>query len=484
MTPGKILVAAGLLALTTHPPASANIVDPIPRRITKGSFAIDLLTVAAGLVGPNHLTDAGDGTDRKFVVDRPGQIRLIQDGQLASRPFLDISDRTITGVERGLFGLAFHPGFADPNSPGFRTLYTYNSEEVSNTVDFPLPPFPTNSVAADHNSVIAEWKVSANDPNVVDLGTRRELLRIAQPQANHNGGALAFSPIDGNLYIALGDGGAANDMGPGHSPQGNGQNTGNILGNILRIDPLNTALTSGSANPISANGQYRIPADNPFVGATPGVDEIFASGFRNPFRMSFDAADGRLIVGDVGQDNIEEVDIVTRGGNYGWRLKEGSFRFDPATGEVSLDLNPDPNLIDPVAEYDHDEGLSIIGGFVYRGTAIPELQGRYIFGDFGRFGESPGRLFETDLITGQISELIIGPDDRSLGASLLGFGQDAQNELYVLAATAPNASQTSGGIVYRIVPLSVVPEPTSGALMSLGVLGLLGYVKRRGAATA
>ena len=222
--------------------------------------------------------------------------------------------------------MAFHPGFDDPTSPGFRTLYTYNSEATSRPADFSTIPTGSNP---NHQSVISEWKVSATNPNQVDVSSRREVMRIDQPQANHNGGALAFSPVDGQLYISLGDGGGANDAKGrpndiGHTrPQGNGQDTTNVLGDILRINPLAT----GAGN-LSANGQYRIPTDNPYVGADPGVDEIFASGLRNPFRMSFDALTGDLIVGDVGQNALEEVNIVTKGGNYGWNLKEGSFLFD------------------------------------------------------------------------------------------------------------------------------------------------------------
>ena len=194
--------------------------------------------------------------------------------------------------------------------------------------------------------MISEWKVSASNPNQVDVSTRREVMRIDQPQANHNGGALAFSPVDGQLYISLGDGGGANDgkgrpQDIGHTrPQGNGQDTTNVLGDILRINPL----TTGAGN-LSANGQYRVPTDNPYVGANPGVDEIFASGLRNPFRMSFDSLTGDLIAGDVGQGAIEEVNIITKGGNYGWNLKEGTFLFDVEChrGRVRHDRpRPDP----------------------------------------------------------------------------------------------------------------------------------------------
>jgi glucose/arabinose dehydrogenase len=195
--------------------------------------------------------------------------------------------------------------------------------------------------------VVAEWTVDPADPNVVDLLSRRELLRIDEPQSNHNGGDMHFGP-DGMMYIALGDGGAADDQGAGHSSEGNAQDLNNVLGKILRIDVDGTN---------SANGKYGVPADNPFVGK-PGVDEIFAYGFRNPYRFSFDRVTGKLYVGDVGQNDVEEIDIVSSGGNYGWRLKKGSFFFDPnadAAGfTTTLPVAPVPrDVIEPIAEYDH-----------------------------------------------------------------------------------------------------------------------------------
>jgi glucose/arabinose dehydrogenase len=276
--------------------------------------------------------------------------------------------------ERGLLGLAFHPDYATNGK-----LYTFTSEPVTGPADFTvadLPPLDAEDLR--HQSVVAEWQVSIADPDVVDPGSRRELLRIDNPQFNHNAGMLNFGP-GGNLFIAIGDGGAANDDAPGHGLQGNGQNPANVLGTILRID------VDGNN---SANGEYGIPVAAPFstlttdpTGTIP--DEIFAYGFRNPYRFNFDSETGALIVGDVGQDNIEEVDIVTAGGNFGWRFKEGSFAFDFTDGSVSNDLTGiPPGLNDPVLEYDHDEGISVIGGFVYRGSAIPELVGNYVFGDF------------------------------------------------------------------------------------------------------
>jgi len=434
---------------------------PFVQTIEKGTLTVELETIASGLAAPLHLEPAADGTDRLFVVDQPGRVRIIQGGLLLPTPFLDVTARIVSPLgflgtydvndfdERGLLGIALHPGFADPAAAGYQKLYTYTSEPNDVSPDFTTDPAPA---IIDNHSVIAEWTVDSVDPNAVDTATRRELMRIDQPQFNHDGGMLAFGH-DGYLYISLGDGGAGNDVGDGHGTTGNGQNKDTVHGSILRIDPLDPAATPLSPNPVSVNGAYRIPADNPFVGV-PGVDEIYAYGFRNPYRFSFDSATGKLIVGDVGQDHVEEIDIVQKGGNYGWNLKEGAFRFDPNNGNVSNDLTGLPaNLLDPVAEYDHDDGTSIIGGYIYRGTAIPELAGKYVFGDFSRgFFIPEGRVFYADLDTGEISEFTIGLDDLPLGLFMKGLGQDAAGELYLLAS--PNLGPYgTDGVVLKIVDL-------------------------------
>ncbi len=441
---------------------------PIPEPIEKGAIKVELELVADGLTSPVHLTHAGDGTNRLFVVDQPGQIRIIEDGVLLETPFLDVSDRLVElgffGTfdendfdERGLLGVAFHPDYANPGKPGHGKIYTYTSEPADTDADFTVP-LP-DGLLFDHQSIITEWTVDA-DPDIIDISTRREIVRIDQPQFNHDGGMLAFGP-DNYLYISLGDGGAANDAAPGHGDIGNGQNIGNVLGTILRIDPIHPSDTSRPRrDKISANRQYRIPAGppgnrNPFVrgrGHRQGVDEIYAFGFRNPWRFSFDTVTGELIVGDVGQNQIEEIDIVTKGGNYGWNLKEGSFKFDPNTGDVSDDLNDLPDeLIDPVAEYDHDEGITVIGGYVYRGSAIPELVGRYVFGDFSSgFFVPDGRLLYADLTTGLIEEFILGFDDHDLSLYVKAFGQDQDGELYLLAG-ANLGPFGSNGQVLKIV---------------------------------
>ncbi len=414
----------------------------------KGPVRIELEQLASGLVAPNDLTSVGD--DRLFVNQQDGRIRIIKSGTLLATPFLDVSARLIASTgERGLLGLAFHPDYNNAASPGFRKFYTYTSEPVTGAADFTVP----KSTAFDHQSVVAEWQVSAGNPDLADPATRREVLRIDQPQPNHNGGKIAFRPGEPYLYISLGDGGGGRDVGDGHTPDlGNGQDLTNVLGAILRIDPLDPGLTGGSADPISANGKYRVPAGNPFINSPTAVEEIYAYGFRNPFRFSFDEPTGRLIVGDVGQANIEEVDFVEAGKNYGWNRKEGSFLFNKSNSTITPDPNPDPALTNPVLEYSHEDGVAVIGGFVLRGTAVPALIGQYIFGDYLNPVTGTGRLFYSDFSGGLTQELRLGDPERDLGLLLKGFGQDANGEVYALG------DSNGVGIVYKIV--SVPANPT------------------------
>ena len=275
--------------VSTPTPTATPSATPLLPLINTGPISIELQAVATGLNAPNNLVPSGDG--RLFIVEQGGRIRLLKNGTLQSTPFLDLSSRLVTlagSDERGFLGLAFHPGFSDPASPGFRKFYTYTSEPVSGPADFTVP----DPVAFNHQSVVAEWQASAANPDIADPATRREVLRVDEPQANHNGGQLAFRPGEPYLYISLGDGGAANDVGDGHNPAiGNGQDLTAALGKILRIRPLDPALTPASVDPVSANGKYRVPIDNPFINSGTALHEIYAYGLRNPFRFSFDAAD-------------------------------------------------------------------------------------------------------------------------------------------------------------------------------------------------
>ena len=362
-----------------------GLLNPLP----DADREISLQLVAEGLTSPIALMEPPDGSGRLFVVDQTGLIRIVAaDGTLLAEPFLDVRSRMVTlrpnFDERGLLGLAFHPGYR--TNGRFFVYYT--------------APLRAGAPAGfDATATISEFRVSGN-ANRADASSERIVLRVDKPQFNHNGGTIAFGPDDGYLYISLGDGGGANDNNVlGHVDDwysenggGNGQDiTQNLLGSILRID-------------VDGGAPYGIPADNPFR-AGPGLDEIYAYGFRNPYRFSFDMG-GRndLLVGDAGQGLWEEVSRVTRGGNYGWNVKEGTHCFDAENNRVSPATCPatDPvtgiPLTDPVIEYAHLSngglGLVVVGGYVYRGDQVPRLRGRYIFGDWSKsFGEMDGQIF-------------------------------------------------------------------------------------------
>lgn len=422
--------------------------NPIPARIPLGPVRVELQQVASGLVSPTLLISAPDGTNRQFILDQPGKVWVIENGTMRTTPFLDVSARLVplnpNFDERGLLGLAFDPSFNDPASVGHRRIFTYTSELPAGTPDFPNPYL---TQPANNHSIVASWRVSASDPNTVDPNSRQELMRIEDPQANHNGGHMAFGP-DGFLYLAIGDGGGANDTNPnGHNPTtGNGQDPNIILGKIVRIDVNGTN---------SANGKYGIPPTNPFA-MTGGLKEIFALGFRNPYRFSFNGPE--LLVGDVGQRSVEELNRVELGKNYGWRLKEGTFKFNPADGTVTNDLSGLPaDLVDPIAQYDRDEGISIIGGFVYNGTGIPGLQGKYIFADFAKpDAGAAGRLFYYDFTAAEIREFVIGRASRPLGLYVKGMGLDQNGEIYVLGALERGPTGTTG-VVYRLTAVPSQP---------------------------
>jgi uncharacterized protein (TIGR03437 family) len=363
-----------------------------------------LIPVASGLSSPLYLTNARDGSGRLFILERPGRIRVMRRGETSpvTRPFLDITAKVMLGGERGLLGLAFHPE------------YKTNRRFFVNYTRIP-----------DGATVISEFKVSASNPYVAEAD-ERVLLTIAQPFSNHNGGMIEFGH-DGYLYIGMGDGGSAFD------PGNRAQNIEDLLGKMLRIDVNN------------ANGMapYSSPQDNPFFGATPGRDEIYAVGLRNPFRWSFDRLTGQLYLGDVGQNVIEEIDIITRGGNYGWRVFEGTqcTALDPC----------DPGLFSPpIYEYDHSGGrCSVTGGYVYRGSRGTFPNGSYLFGDF-----CTGEIFILNNNT--VSTLL---DTDLLIAS---FGEDELGEIYVadlggrvFRLATPGVASTVSAASYKGSPLAI-----------------------------
>ncbi|MBI2425907.1 MAG: PQQ-dependent sugar dehydrogenase [Candidatus Hydrogenedentes bacterium] len=449
----------------------APLENPILAAITPGDRIIALETAVAGLPAPLGAVFPDDASGQMLVFDQTGVVIAVASGGGQST-FLDLSTRLVdlgiggpgTYDERGFLGFALHPDY--PTDP---RVYTYSSEPAGSGT----PDFEVADNTVEHHSVVAEWTVVGN---AVDTGSRNELMRIEQPQFNHNGGCMRFGP-DGYLYIGLGDGGAADDDPPGHSAGGNGQDLTSILGTIVRID-----VDNGGA--LSANGKYGIPLDNPFVGIA-GLDEIYAYGFRNPFSFSFDMATGDLLVGDVGQNDIEELDVVASGGNYGWNMKEGSFLFNSnGAGDGFVTGQQDvPGLIDPVAEYDHDEGLAIQGGFVHHGPD-PELAGLYIAGDFSRgFGAPDGRLFYLEPGSNTFREFRIGFPTQNLGLYVKGFAQDLEGNVYVCASTAL-APAGSGGAVYKIVPANIDLPITGGywplalLALALGALGTGLYLRR------
>lgn len=451
------LVVVSIIGLAS--PALANHADPIPEKIPVSDADFELELVADGFTTPVLGIHAPRNNKQLFVVDQVGTITAVKlepnrhGGVPDSFTFLDVGPNGADLLvplgafgagsfdERGLLGLAFDPDYRKNG-----LIYTYTSEPLdSGTPDFTTLADDEPREDNASLSVIRQWRVDKprQRGSVVDSGSSRVLLRIEQPQFNHNGGDIAFGP-DSALYIALGDGGMADDQGAGHPEGGNGQDLseGNVLGKILRIDP------QGSN---SANGQYGIPAANPFVGQE-GADEIFAYGFRNPFRMSFDSKTGDLYAADVGQNDIEEVDIVVSGGNYGWPIKEGTFLFDMNGDEAGFTTDDSPGvpagLIDPIAQYDHDEGVSVTGGFVYRGNRVKDLRDTYVFGDFTTSFAGPlGRLFHID-DNGELAELV--PASGPVGMFISGFGQDRKGELYVMGQQGFTPVGTTGQ-VFKLV---------------------------------
>jgi len=326
--PGAVLAARTAVGGAPE----AVLAAPTDARIT-------LRLIASGLSKPVFATSANDGTGRMFIVEKTGKIKILQNGRIRSTPFLNISSEVSKGTEQGLLGLAFHPSFKSNHK-----LYI-------------------NFTDVNGDTVIREYRVSSSNPNVVNTATKRRILKIDQPFANHNGGMLAFGP-DGYLYIGMGDGGDAGD------PGNRAQNPDSLLGKVLRIDVNGTATGT----------QYRNPGTNPYVGI-PGRDEIWEIGLRNPWRFSFDRTKGDLWIGDVGQGSYEEIDHAVpgsgRGVNWGWRIMEGSHCYSPPSGCDTSGLTL------PLLDYDHGGGrCAVTGGYVYRGSKVPLLRGGYVFGDF------------------------------------------------------------------------------------------------------
>ena len=427
-----------------------------------GAKDLDLQLVTDNLVSPLGATEAPDGTHRLFVLDQPGQIWIIDhNGQKLAQPFIDISSKMVSLSpfydERGLLGFAFHPKFKQNGK--FYLFYTAPPTPGGPTEDAGNTGLP---MTWNNTTRISEFKVSASNPNMADMSSERIILEQPHPQSNHNGGTIAFG-ADGYLYISIGDGGNKNDIGPGHvedwysaNAGGNGQDIEqNLLGNILRIDVNN-----------SSNGKnYAIPSNNPFVNK-PGLDEIYAYGFRNPYRFSFDMSGSRrLFVGDAGQSLYEEVSVVVKGGNYGWNVKEGTHCFNAANEFTELSSCPDVDgfgnpLIDPVLElknFSNPDGghfVTVIGGNVYRGNSIRGLEGMYIFGNFSaQGGQAKGEIYISNPSGPGLwafEKLPLKSFPESLEQYVKGFGQDLSGEIYVTTSQQLGPSGNTGKI-YKLV---------------------------------
>lgn len=434
--------------------------------------AIGLKLIAEGFVSPTAFIVVTDGSGRTLIADQIGKIYVLnKDGQLSDKLFLDITNRLAKinqGAfdERGLLGLALHPKFR-----ANRKFY----------VVYSAPLRKDGPAGWDHTMQLSEFKAPAKAEEAVDLASERVLLQIDKPYFNHNGGTIVFGP-DGYLYMAVGDGGNANDEGKGHSPQGNGQDLTNLMGKILRID-------------VNRGDPYAIPTSNPFAprrglanffrrsfsvssfDAAPGAPrpEIYAYGLRNPWRITFDrGGNHELFAGDIGQTLWEEVDIIVKGGNYGWRVREGFHCFDPKNPKTPPEdcakTGPDGKpFIDPVLEYKNVNGfrndpealgISITGGYIYRGKALPQLQGRYVFGDWSRnfvFPADGVMLVATRPQSGASTKWSVEPLDLAthpggkLKSFIVAFGEDAEGELYVMTNNS-NSLRGTTGKVFKLAP--------------------------------
>lgn len=442
---------AGLLSF-------AGLVFPIgcPNSATTGngggnSDTVRLRLVADGLVAPVGLAIPPDNSNRIFVVDQIGKVRIIESsGHVIETPFLDLRDRLVEIMpaydERGLLGMAFHPNFAENG----RFFVVYNAPPPPDGGDVGYP--------IDSLERVSEFRVS-DQANIADPSSERILLELAKPQFNHNGGQLAFGTADGFLYVSVGDGGGANDVGDGHnSTIGNAQDGQSLFGKILRID-------------VDHGNPYAVPENNPFTGNPAYRPEIWALGLRNPWRFSLDRQNPeRIFIADVGQELFEEVDLGVKGANYGWHVREGTHCFsaesatEPPSSCTDVGANGGP-LVGPLFDYSHinDAGevirTSIIGGYVYRGANIPGLAGQYVFGDYssGFEGTGDGTLLAArENANGKWSLRELGVENNSdarIHLFVRGFGEDSSGELYVLTTSSLGPIGATGA-VYKIEPIS------------------------------
>jgi glucose/arabinose dehydrogenase len=391
--PVNAAVAVAPAAVAAAVPVDAVAAAAVtPAAYAVGHLAISLTRRPGTFSAPVLVTNAGDGTDRLFVVEQAGRIKIIDGSTAVAAPFLDIHTRVSCCGERGLLGLAF-----DPNYETNRRFFVDYTDKNGDTI-------------------IASYRASTTDPNHAST-TQTLVLKIDQPYSNHNGGMLAFGK-DGYLYIGMGDGGSAGD------PGNRAQNKDSLLGKILRID----------INHITKTRNYSNPPTNPFVGKA-GSDRVWAYGFRNPWRFSFDRTTADLWVGDVGQDRYEEVDRSTKAGgagkgrNYGWRQLEGNVCYKPSSGCSKSGKSH------PIATYPHSLGCAVVGGYVYRGTAYPAMTGAYLFGDY-----CSGRIWALNAVGASTQPAV---QLLSSGLMISSFGESENGTLYL--------TDLAGGGVYQVV---------------------------------
>jgi glucose/arabinose dehydrogenase len=370
---------------------------------------VKLKLIARGFTSPVGMASPKDGSRRIFVIEQGGKIKIVKDGIVSSTPFLSISNKldglNIAYSEKGLLGLAFHPNYKSNGR-----FFVYYSAKFDNK-DF------------DHKSVLAEYKISSSNPDVADV-TESIILEIPEPESNHNGGCLQFGK-DGYLYIGVGDGGGAGDQ---HGSIGNGQNLTTHLGKILRID-------------VDSRKPYAVPPDNPFLKVNNAKPEIYAYGLRNPWRFSFDKVAGTLFCADVGQDEWEEVNIIEKGKNYGWRVMEGMHCFNPSRNCNSRGLTL------PIDEYSHETGISVCGGYMYRGVMFPSLHGNYFFADWS------GKIFylkkQKDGTWTRADVIADDNKTNDMGAKINSMGEDEGGEVYLLTQHLTGPKSPTGAL-YRI----------------------------------
>jgi len=431
---GALLIA--LVSLAGTGGAVAAVCDGISEANNTTLQTVDVLT---GLDRPLQLLSPPGDTDRFFVIEQPGRIRLLKRGDAPSAhtSFMDITDRVINiggiGDERGLLGMAFHPDYQNNGL------------------------FYVNYINTSGDTIVARF--TRTDADNGNPASERTVITIDQPQTNHNGGWIGFGP-DGFLYVATGDGGGSNDSGTGHSACGNGQDKDSMLGAMLRLD---VDFLEDSVTADCGGGLYKIPADNPFVGVT-GCDEIWAYGLRNAWRNSFDRETDDFYIADVGQNCFEEVNYVaasTPGGmNFGWRQMEGTHCFNPIVGctaTSSWTCTPacnDASLILPVIDYAHSGGsCSIAGGYVYRGCRMPNIHGKYFYGDY-----CSGIVNSIEVSGGTATNLTNWNSQIGTGFGLLAFGEDAQGELFITVWNGNN-----GEVRMVVPPLPAMEVSGAGA---------------------